>query len=249
MAKSVSEQPWAGNQGPRLSGFGVSLVNHIGIQNPGIERWCRVMQTQLPQLSVPVWGSVVGRTPEEYGRVAERMSRVGVAALEVNLSCPNLDETGMWTDRLEDVRLITETVRATTSLPFGVKLQPEPDRVVELAKICRQAGADWVVLTNTISTQLMTTLGKPTHRRFPAGGYSGPVLRPVAVDCVRRVTQELPGFPVVGVGGVSCARDAQQMLESGAQAVGLGTVHFYRPRAAQRIARQLQQLNPIEAKE
>lgn len=241
IAKSVSEEPWSGRPAPRLAPAGLGMLNGIGIQNPGMERWARETAPRLRTIASPVWGSAVGRTPEEFGRVASGLEDTGaVTAIEVNLSCPNLEDGRMFAlDPLRSAAVVS-TVRGATDLPIGAKLSPDSRDIVSVAGACHEAGADWVTLTNTISG-----FGLDIERRRPLlsggiGGYSGPPLKPIALRCVTEVASAHPRLPILGCGGVMRGRDVIEYLMAGASAVSLGTVHFAEPRAAGRILSELE---------
>jgi dihydroorotate dehydrogenase (NAD+) catalytic subunit len=239
VAKSVSEDPWPGRPFPRISPAGVGMLNGIGIQNPGIEGWMATVAPRLPDAGVPVWGSVVGRTVDEYARVAAIMARAEVAALEVNLSCPNLESGRMFALDPAESAAVVAAVRARVSLPLGAKLSPNAPDVASVAAAVAGAGADFVVLGNTIwGAAIDPETGRPALSGV-VGGLSGAPLKPISMRCVLEVRSALPGLPVVGCGGVRRGADVAEYLLAGAQAVALGTVHFAEPRAGQRISREL----------
>jgi dihydroorotate dehydrogenase (NAD+) catalytic subunit len=241
VAKSVSPEPWTGRPSPRVAPSGVGMLNGIGIQNPGIDRWRNDFGPVLSKLPVPIWGSAVGHTVEDFTRVAEGLAAVGVQAIEINLSCPNLDGQLIALDPLLSAK-VTAAVKSAVDLPVGAKLSPNAADIASVALACADAGADWVVLTNTI-----WGAGIDIETRRPLlsgviGGYSGPPLKPIALRCVIEVHRARPELPIVGCGGVVSGADVIEYLLAGASAVGLGTVHFAEPRAARRILRELRRL-------
>jgi len=239
VAKSVAATPWPGRPAPRMGPTGVGMLNGIGIQNPGIDAWAEEVGPDLATLGVPVWGSAVGTTVEEFATVASVLEATGVASVEVNLSCPNLEGETMWAlDPLLAGSVVAE-VRSATGLPIGAKLSPNAADVVAVAEAALSAGADWLVLTNTAFGA-----GIDIDRRRPTlsgvvGGYSGPGLKPISLRCVVEVRRSLGPVPIVGTGGVMAARDVVEYLMAGASAVGIGTAHFHTPRIAARITRHL----------
>lgn len=241
VAKSVSDDPWSGRKAPRLAPAGIGMLNGIGIQNPGIDVWVRDIVPQLVSVDVPVWGSVVGTTVEGFVMVARRMAEAGIEALEVNLSCPNLDGHLFALDPTRSAEVI-RAIRAEVPLPLGAKLSPNSENIVRIASACADAGADWVVLTNTVWGAAIDV-----ERRTPAlsavvGGYSGAPLKPIALRCVIETRKALPEIPILGVGGVRSGRDVVEYVLAGAAAVGLGTIHFAEPRAGKRILREVRRL-------
>lgn len=239
VAKSVSEEPWPGRPPPRLYPVGTGLLNGIGIQNPGIGAWVREVGARLGTAGVPVWGSVVGRTAEEFGRVAAVMQATGVAAIEVNLSCPNLEGGLMFALEPAAASRVVAQVRAATTLPVGAKLSPNASDIVAVAAAVAGSGADFVVLGNTVWGAAIDPETRRPGLSGVVGGYSGPPIKPIALRCVLEVRRALPGLPIVGCGGVRRGADVVEFLLAGAQAVGLGTVHFAETRAAGRIVREL----------
>ncbi len=242
VAKSVSAEPWPGRPAPRLVPVGVGMLNAVGIQNPGIEAWTRLVGPALGDLPVPVWGSAVGHTPEEFARVAAGLTSTGVEAVEINLSCPNLEDGTPWALDPRAAGTVVAAVRAATELPLGAKLSPDAADVVAVARACLDAGADWLVLTNTARGAVLDPATGQPRLSAPTGGYSGPPLKPLSLRCVLEVHRALPEAPLVGVGGVVGASDVLEYLRAGASAVGLGTIHFAEPRAARRIHRELLRL-------
>ena len=239
VAKSVSAEPWEGNAPPRLSASGAGMLNAIGIQNPGVDSWVESVGPRLSEVDVPVWGSAVGGTAAEFGRVAKGLSTAGVTAIEVNLSCPNLEGESMFALDAEAAARVVAEVRGAVDIPVGAKLSPNSEDIVAVARAVRGAGADWVVLTNTAwGFGIDIATGRPKLRRG-VGGYSGPPLKALAMRCVWQVAQEMPDYPIVGCGGVATAEDVVEYLMAGASAVAIGTAHFADPRVGSRILTDL----------
>lgn len=239
VAKSVSAEPWPGRPAPRLVPAGVGLLNGIGIQNPGIDAWVAEVGPRLRSVPAPVWGSAVGRDPGEFAEVAGRLQGAGVAAVEVNLSCPNLEDGRMFALDPRRSAEVVAAVRGAVSVPVGAKLTPNSEDVVAVADAVAGAGADWAVLGNTV-----WGAGIDVDTRRPlisgvVGGYSGMPLKPIALRAVIEVHRALPELPVLGCGGVATGTDVVEFLLAGASAVAMGTVHFAEPRAARRILAEL----------
>lgn len=237
-AKSVSGEPWPGRPAPRIAPLGTGMLNGIGIQNPGIDAWSIEVGPQLAHVGVPVWGSAVGGDAAEFARVARGLESVGVQAIEVNLSCPNLEGGGMFALDPDASAEVVHAVRSAVAIPVGAKLSPNSEDIVVVAAAVAEAGADWVVLTNTV-----WGVGFDLDTRKPLitggiGGYSGAPLKPIALRCVWSVHQAIPDLPIVGCGGVRSGRDVIEYLLAGASAVGLGSIHFAEPRAGRRILRE-----------
>ncbi|MFO7547259.1 MAG: dihydroorotate dehydrogenase [Acidimicrobiia bacterium] len=240
VAKSVSGEPWAGRPAPRLAPAGTGMLNGIGIQNPGIDAWGDETGPRLRTLPVPVWGSAVGGDPDEFARVATRLEELGVAAIEINLSCPNLEDGRMFALDADRSARVVDEVRSAVDLPIGAKLSPNAERIAVVAGACATAGADWVVLTNTVWGASIDLETRRPALSGTIGGYSGPPIKPVAMRCVIEVRQAHPQLPILGCGGVTSGADVVEYLLAGASAVGVGTIHFAEPRAGRRILGELQ---------
>ncbi len=239
VAKSVSGDPWPGRKAPRLGPAGTGMLNSIGIQNPGIEAFVEAIGPELAGCGVPVWGSAVGKDAEEFAGVAKGLESAGVAAIEVNLSCPNLEGGSMFALDADASARVVETVRRAVAIPVGAKLSPNAPDIVSIAGVVADAGADWVVLTNTIwGMGIDIETARPTLSAG-VGGYSGAPLKPIALRCVWEVHRALPQLPIVGCGGVRSGADVVEYLMAGATAVAAGTIHFAEPKAGRRIHREL----------
>ena len=238
VAKSVSAVPWSGRPAPRVAPERVGMLNGIGIQNPGIDAWLNEHAPLFGAVPTQTWGSAVGHTVDEFVEVATKMAGAGIAVVEINLSCPNLDghlfalDPGLCKE-------VVSAVRAAVDVPVGAKLSPNAAAIVDVAEACMSAGADWVVLTNTA-----LGTGIDVHTRRPklsgnVGGYSGHGLKPLSLRCVLEVHRELPEVPIVGCGGISTGDDVVEYVLAGASAVAVGTAHFADPKVAGRMTRQL----------
>jgi len=239
VAKSVAPVEWQGRPAPRLAPAAVGMLNGIGIQNPGIEQWSEMMGPRIAGLDVEVWGSAVGETPDEFALVAKGLVATGVPVVEVNLSCPNLEDGRMFSLDRERSRQVIESVLSAVAVPVGAKLSPNTDDMVGVAAACLEAGAAFLTLTNTALGFGVDVASRRPLLSGGVGGYSGPGLKPIALRCVYEVAQALPGAPIVGCGGVMTGTDVAEYLLAGASAVGLGTVHLAEPRAGKRIRREL----------
>lgn len=239
VAKSVSSEPWTGRTPPRLGAVGAGMLNGIGIQNPGIDRWLEEVLPGIGRVPTMVWPSVVGHDPDGFAAVASRFDRRVIAALEVNLSCPNLDGMPFALDAALSKEVI-EAVRDATPLPIGAKLSADARSVTEVAEAVMAGGADWVVMGNTVMGAGIDIASRRPILSGLIGGYSGEPIRPITMRCVIELRRDLPDVPILACGGVSRWEHAVEYLLAGADAVGLGSVHFANPRAARRILRGLE---------
>lgn len=240
VAKSVSPTPWGGRPPPRVAPTEVGMLNGIGIQNPGIDRWTKDMRTHISSSAVPIWGSAVAGDPDGFALVAKALDSAGVTAVEVNLSCPNLEDGEMFSFSVSRSRQVLESVSVSVGVPVGAKLSPNTPDVVGVATACVEAGAAFIVLTNTAFGFGLSLEDRKPLLSGAVGGYSGPGLKPISLRCVYEVSRALPEVPIVGCGGVSHGRDVVEYLIAGASAVEAGTIHLAEPRAGARIVRELE---------
>ncbi len=236
VAKSVSATPWEGRPAPRIAPAGVGMLNGIGIQNPGVDAWLSAVGSDLARVPTQVWGSAVGASVGEFVTVAAAMSRAGVPVIEINLSCPNLDGHLFALDPSRSAEVIG-AVREAVDVPIGAKLSPNSEDIVSVAAAAMDAGADFLVLTNTVWGARIDLATRRPALSGTIGGYSGPPLKPIALRCVMEVARAMPGTPILGLGGISTGDDVIEYVIAGASAAGVGTAHFAEPRVARRILR------------
>ncbi len=243
VTKAVSREPRGGNPPPRVAEFRGGMLNSVGLANPGLDR---VRAAELPWLAsrlrkARVLVNVVGFTVEEYGEVAAGLDGVpGIAALELNLSCPNSGAGGIEFGADPDcVHRIVALCRRRTTLPLAAKLSPVLPDIAAMAVVARDAGADAITVVNTIPGLLFGDEG-PARLGNGNGGVSGPALLPIGVLATARVVERTGGMPVIGVGGVRSADDVEQYLRVGASLVGLGTAALANPRLPERIIAELE---------
>ncbi len=235
IAKSVAKEPWPGRPEPRLAPTEVGMLNSIGIQNPGVERWATEVGPKLGTLGIPVWGSAVGHTPDDFATVAVGLEGAGVQAIEVNLSCPNLEGKGMFALDAIATASVIAAVKSSVTVPIGAKLSPNAVDVVAIAESASGAGADWLTLTNTVWGAAIDIERRRPSLSGVVGGYSGVAIKPIALRCVIEVHRALGSVPILGLGGVRTGRDVVEYLMAGASAVGVGTAHFESPKVGRRI--------------
>ena len=230
VTKTITPEPREGNAPARIAETEAGMLNAIGLANPGRERFLAETLPRLRELGVPLWISVGGFSASEYAETCARLE--DVAAIELNLSCPNVDEAP------ESAAAIVAACREATSLPLYAKLSPAAWDIAEAARAVAAAGADGLSLVNTLRGLALDphTL-RPTLARG-AGGYSGPALKPVALAAVYACAQAVE-LPIVGMGGVRSGLDALELIAAGASAVALGTVLFGDPEAPVRVRAEL----------
>jgi dihydroorotate dehydrogenase (NAD+) catalytic subunit len=236
VTKGVSLEPWAGNESPRIAETASGMLNSIGLQNPGVEAFCTRDLAWLASQDVPVIVNVSGHTLEEYVAVVERLeAEPGVAAYEVNISCPNVDAGGMaFGTACAPAAAVTRAARSVTKRPLIVKLSPNVTDIAEIARAVEAEGADAVSLINTILGMAIDAETRRPKLARVVGGLSGPAVKPVALRMVWQVAQAV-SVPVIGCGGVMTGEDAIEFLLAGATAVQIGTANFVDPTSAIRV--------------
>jgi dihydroorotate dehydrogenase (NAD+) catalytic subunit len=229
VTKTVTPEPREGNEPPRITETDHGMLNSIGLQNPGRERFLADVLPRLRELEIPLWVSVGGFSAGDH---AETCAELADVTIELNLSCPNVDEAP------ESAAEIVSACRAVTALPLYAKLSPQLPDVAAAARAVEVAGADGLSLVNTLRGLALDERTLRPRLRRGTGGYSGPALKPIALAAVyacRRATS----LPIVGMGGVSNGRDALELIAAGATSVALGTVLFSDPSAPVRVRQEL----------
>ena len=229
VTKTVTPLAREGNPSPRFVETEAGMLNSIGLQNPGIDAFVASALPRLADLDVPVWASVGGFSASDYADSCERLdgSEV-VAVIELNLSCPNVEEAP------ETAAELVAAARAATAKPLYAKLSPATWDIAESARAVVGAGADGLSLINTIRGLALDPRTREPVLARGAGGYSGPALRPIALACVWACASAVD-VPIVGMGGIATGADARDILDAGASAVALGTVLFADPWAPTRL--------------
>jgi dihydroorotate dehydrogenase (NAD+) catalytic subunit len=243
--KSLAAYPWEGNPSPRVCDApGGGMLNSVGLPGPGVDAWLARDLPALRRRGARVIASVWGRTVEEFGAAARPLRGVAseLVAVEVNVSCPNLEDRERVFGHAAETTsaAVREVVDALGGdLPVLAKLSPNVTDVRVLADAAVAAGASGLTLVNTLMGLVVDVARRRPVLGAGGGGLSGPPIRPVAVRIVSEVHRAHPEVPIIGTGGVSCGRDAVEMLLAGASAVGVGTATFAEPRATLRIRDEL----------
>jgi dihydroorotate dehydrogenase (NAD+) catalytic subunit len=243
VTKSIMLAPRSGRPTPRMAETPSGMLNSIGLQGPGVDAF---LQRDLPWLltqGARAVVSIAGGSAAEYAELARRLSDApGVTAIEVNISCPNVEDRGtVFACDPDAAARVIEAVRANTryDVPVFAKLSPDVTDIVTIARSCVAAGADGLSLINTLLGMAIDTRTMRPVLAGITGGLSGPAIRPVAVRCIWQVKQALPDVPIIGMGGVRTGRDALELILAGAAMVSLGTVIFHDPGACDRVLREL----------
>ena len=246
VTKSIMTKPRTGRNTPRMAETPSGMLNSIGLQGPGIDAF---LENDIPWLvdqKVKVIVSIAGETVEEYGVLSRRLRAVsGISAVEVNISCPNVENRGqVFACHPDTAVAVIEAVRRNIGgeLPIVAKLSPDVTDIVEIAKSVINAGVDGLALINTLLGMVIDINTMKPKLAGKTGGLSGPAIRPVAVRAIYQVHQAFPNIPIVGMGGVSTGRDALELILAGASAVSIGTASFGNPNAAMLVKNQLSDL-------
>ena len=239
VTKSVMLNPRSGRATPRMAETPSGMLNGIGLQGPGIEDFIQNDLSWLSQKGAKTIVSIAGNNVEEFGKVADKLRDIpGVIAIEVNISCPNVENRGQVfaCDPYAAADVINNVRRnVSASIPLFAKLSPDVTDITEIAKSVVKAGADGLSVINTLLGMVIDTDTLLPKLSGKTGGLSGPAIRPVAVRCVYQIRRTLPNIPIIGMGGIRNGRDAIEFFAAGANAISVGTTVFNDPEACVRI--------------
>lgn len=241
VTKGVANVPWPGNPTPRIAEVYGGMLNAIGLQNPGIEVFCRRDIPFLKQFDTKIIVNVCGHAPEEYLEVVERLGSEDVDMLEINISCPNVNAGFLaFGQDPRHVEELTAEIKKRARQPVIMKLTPNVTDIAEIARAAEAGGADAVSLINTLTGMKIDVKKRCFALANKTGGMSGPAVKPVAVRMVYQTAQAVK-IPVIGMGGIASAEDALEFILAGATAVSVGTANFYNPTATMDILAGIEQ--------
>ena len=236
IVKSMTLVPWKGKPTPRMCETPSGMLNAIGIQNKGVDHFLAEDLPWLLKKKATVFASIAGNTVDEFVKVADKLRTGGrgIAAVEVNISCPNLeDRNHMFSHSPEATMAVVEGVKAALPrVPIFPKLSPNVGSLTEIAQAAVDAGADGLSLINTVLGMSIDVETKRPKLAGTMGGLSGPAIRPIAVRAIHEVHRAFPHVPLIGQGGAATATDVIEMILAGASAVAIGTANFVNPRAS-----------------
>lgn len=241
--KSIMLEPRSGRPTPRMAETASGMLNSIGLQGPGVEEFVRNDLRWLRDRGAAAVVSIAGGSVDEFSALANRLRHEdGISALEVNISCPNVESRGqVFACDPRAASSVIHAVRRHTSalVPIFAKLSPDVTDIVEIARACLESGADGLSMINTALGMVIDPVTLRPQLAGITGGLSGPAVRPIAVRCIWQVRQAFPDVPIVGMGGVASGEDALALIAAGANAVSVGTAIFHDPRAPMRIHEEL----------
>ncbi len=236
VTKGVANIPWPGNQTPRIAETKSGMMNAIGLQNPGIDLFCKRDIPFLKQYDTKIIVNVCGKTMEDYLEVVERLADEEIDMMEINISCPNVKEGGIaFGQDPKAVEAITAEVKKRAKQPVIMKLSPNVTSITEMAKAAEAGGADVLSLINTLTGMKIDIYKRAFALANKTGGLSGPAIKPIAVRMVYEAAQAVK-LPVIGMGGIATAEDAVEFILAGASAVSVGTANFFNPMATTEVA-------------
>ena len=240
-SKGLTYQKRLGNPAPRIAETPMGLLNSVGLQNPGIEDFVKYELPFMEEAGATVIANIAGKTVSEFAKMAEILDETSVSMIELNFSCPNVAAGGMaFGVSCDAVSEITALVRKSTKKPIIVKLSPNVTSVSEIAKAAEGAGADCISLINTLLGMRININTRRPVLRNNTGGLSGPAVFPVAVRMVRDVYKAVK-LPIIGMGGISTAEDAVEMMIAGATAISVGSANLVDPYAAYSVVNDLKE--------
>lgn len=241
VTKSVMLTARAGRATPRMAETPSGMLNSIGLQGPGIEQFLAADLPWLAARGIAAVVSIAGHSAAEYAELARRLRGApGLAMIEANISCPNVESRGqVFACSVDDAAAVIAAVRAEADVPVLAKLSPDVTDLVAIARSCVAAGADGLSLINTLLGVAIDTRTLRPVLSAVTGGLSGPAIKPVALRCVWQVHAALPEVPILGMGGIRSGRDALEFLLAGASAVSVGTATFADPAAPARVQAEL----------
>jgi dihydroorotate dehydrogenase (NAD+) catalytic subunit len=241
VTKGVANVPWTGNPTPRIAETYGGMMNAIGLQNPGIDVFCKRDLPFLQKFDTKIIVNVCGKSVEDYCAVVERLANESVDMLEINISCPNVKAGGIaFGQNPKAVESITKEVKKYARQPVIMKLSPNVTDITETAKAAEAGGADVLSLINTLTGMKIDIHRQAFALANKTGGLSGPAVKPIAVRMVYQVANAVK-LPIIGMGGISSSDDAIEFMLAGASAVSVGTANFYHPEATVEIADGIEQ--------
>lgn len=235
VTKGVANIPWAGNPTPRVAEVYGGMLNAVGLQNPGIDLFCKRDIPFLKKYDTKIIVNVCGKSTSDYIEVVERLADEPIDMMEINISCPNVKEGGIaFGQDPKAVEAITKEVKKVAKQPVIMKLSPNVTDITEMARAAEAGGADALSLINTLTGMKIDINRRSFVLANKTGGMSGPAIHPIAVRMVYQTAQAVK-VPLIGMGGIATAEDAIEMILAGATAISVGTANFVDPRTTEKV--------------
>ena len=240
VTKTITLHARVGNKSPRIIETPSGMLNSIGLENPGVDRFIKEKLPPLNKFKIPVIISIAGESVEEYKELAQRLEEIKeIAAIEINISCPNIKTSQLFAQSEKATEEIVKAVRGATSKVIITKLSPNVTDIVSIAKAAEDAGSDALSLINTITAIAVDIEKKESKLGNITGGLSGPAVKPIALLMVWKVYNRVK-IPVIGMGGIMNWQDAVEFILCGSTAIGVGTANFVNPNAAAETVRGIE---------
>ena len=241
VVKSITMEPRPGLPTPRMAETASGMLNAIGLQNAGVERWLSLDYPWLVHHGVPIIASIAGRTVHEYRQVAEKLRGLeGIVAIEANISSPNADAGGgLFAAHPATAAEVVSTIMRVATVPVFAKLTPDVTDIVPIAHAAAEAGASGVSLINTVLGMAIDVETRQPRLAAGMGGLSGPAIKPIAIRAVHQIHSVMPDLPIIGMGGAATVEDVVEFMLAGASAVAIGTATFANPMASMEIVEGL----------
>lgn len=238
--KTITLHARVGNKPPRVIETSSGMINSIGLENPGVDRFIEDKLPSLRKFKIPIIASIAGEEAEEYKKVAQKLDRVKeIAAIEINISCPNIKRNRLFAQDEESTEEVVKVVKGATKKTIITKLSPNVTDIVSIAKAAESAGSDALSLINTIKALAVDVEKRKSALGDIAGGLSGPAIKPVALFMVWNVYNRVK-IPIIGMGGIMNWQDAVEFILCGSSAIAVGTANFVNPNAAAEIMKGLE---------
>ncbi|MFH0840303.1 MAG: dihydroorotate dehydrogenase [Candidatus Omnitrophota bacterium] len=232
VTKTITLHARAGNKPPRVAETPAGMLNSIGLENPGVERFLKEKMPALIKFKIPIIVSIAGESKEEYAEVAKRLDSVReIDGIEINISCPNIQTNELIAQNEILTAEVVKSVKSATKKTVITKLSPNVTNIVSIAKAAESAGTDAISLINTITAMAVDIKTRESRLGNMTGGLSGPAIKPIALHMVWRVYRRIR-VPIIGMGGIMDWKDALEFILCGAKAVMVGTANFVNPNAA-----------------
>ena len=240
VTKTITLNARVGNKPPRVTETPAGMLNSIGLENPGVEKFLKEKMPSLIKFRIPIIVSIAGESKEEYGEIAKRLDGVkDIEGVEINISCPNIHTNELIAQNENLTSEVVEAVKSSTKKTVITKLSPNVTNIVSIAKAAETAGTDAISLINTITAMAVDINKRESKLGNVTGGLSGPAIKPIALHMVWKVHHSVR-VPVIGMGGIMDWRDAVEFILCGAKAVMVGTANFVNPNAAADIAKGIE---------